>query len=40
MSKDVNLDDIIEKIDVNRSGLIDFSEFMAAISRVDMLFAK
>lgn len=34
MSKDIDIDDIIEKIDVNKSGLIDFSEFMAAISRV------
>ena len=40
MSKSVNLDDIIEKIDINKSGLIDFSEFMASISKVETLFAR
>jgi len=36
----VDLDGIIERIDVNSSGMIDFSEFMAAISKVETLFAR
>lgn len=35
-----NIDDILEKVDTNKSGRIDFTEFLTVMTTQDKLFAK